>query len=49
MRAPGDVRVDETTGRGTIAQQIAPFMSEIIDAGGLVEWTRRRLHATGRA
>lgn len=26
-----------------------PFMSEIIDAGGLVEWTRRRLHATGRA
>jgi 3-isopropylmalate/(R)-2-methylmalate dehydratase small subunit len=26
-----------------------PFMAEIVDAGGLVAWTRRRLQATGRA
>lgn len=53
--ADGDhVRIDFTAGRierrdehWRVAQRPA-FLSEIIDAGGLVEWTRRRLRATGR-
>jgi 3-isopropylmalate dehydratase small subunit len=54
--ADGDrVRIDFVAGyveRGRDRWQVAPrppFMAEIVDAGGLVAWTRRRLQATGRA
>lgn len=50
--ADGDqLKIDFAAGcieRGADRWQIParpPFMAEIIDAGGLVEWTRRRLHA----
>jgi 3-isopropylmalate/(R)-2-methylmalate dehydratase small subunit len=53
--ADGDhLRIDFVVGcveRGGDRWQVPPrppFMSEIIDAGGLVEWTRRRLNATGQ-
>jgi 3-isopropylmalate/(R)-2-methylmalate dehydratase small subunit len=53
--ADGDqVRIDFIVGcieRGSDRWDVQPrpqFMSEITDAGGLVEWTRRRLHGTGR-
>lgn len=53
--ADGDqLRIDFVAGwveRGDDRWKVQPqpsFISEIADAGGLVEWTRRRLHATGR-
>lgn len=31
------------------ARPIPPFMQELIEAGGLIEWTKRRLQKEGRA
>lgn len=34
-----------TTGEQYRAEPIPPFMQELIDAGGLVEWTKKRIRA----
>ena len=39
----GGVIVNQTTGRTFSAQPFPPFLSELIEAGGLVEYTKKRL------
>lgn len=41
--ADGGVIKDVTRGTGFSAKPIPPFMQELISAGGLIEWTKRRL------
>ena len=44
--AEGTIHVRET-GRTYRAMPYPPFMLELVDAGGLVEYTRRKLHGGG--
>lgn len=37
-----------TTGEGYRSNPIPPFMQELIDAGGLIEWTKRKLKNPSR-
>ncbi len=37
-----------TRGEEYRAEPIPPFMQELIETGGLIEWTRRRIQAAGR-
>ncbi|GAB4389784.1 MAG: 3-isopropylmalate dehydratase small subunit [Thermodesulfovibrionales bacterium] len=41
------VITDASKGRRYTARPIPPFMQELIAAGGLVEWTRRKIGARG--